>query len=501
MIKTEPKRGLQSPYSRIIFGLSVSDVLFSLGMLLSPFLAPSSLSLAPFALGNGQSCEFAGYLNIAGAAAIPTYTLFLTYYFMRRIKYKVSPQKFSGLEEKIWHATGILVPVGFATAALSMGDINSYPNGTMCFLASEPYNCNDTGNKCNRGENVAIFTITFGATGIALFIFLMVVLYMFTHHVYSIEKDFRIPASSTPTRKRESNRHLNFMLNRQEPNQDSDSNTSGRESTNASKSIFALSNIEINRTPSSGQEEAQSSVMHDVNLSHNQNPPQEGSDETDTPSPRELSKKALNQSLLYIFAFLLFYIPGMVQVILCGLNNNAKDSRVFLWWSSTLYPTGGVWNILIYTRPKCQKLQKDVPGLTYIAAFILVVLNGGEVPSLTDLGIDAVREPDSYTGKQEENFDEQHQQNYLEEREILHTQMKVNLDDLSSFMRSMVGIDSIMEKNQLENENMDEYDMFFLDLDTSIGPSQLENCNVDSRVLSEGEIGTSEWDDPSSRNA
>ena len=105
-------------------------------------------------------------------------------------------------------------------------------------------------------------------------------------------------------------------------------------------------------------------------------------------------------------------------------------------------------------------------------------MNGGEVPSLADLGIIAVRQPDSYTGKQEENFDEHYQQNYLQEREILYTQMKVNLDEFSSFMRSMVGIDSIMEKNQLENGNMDQYDMFFLDWDSSIGPSQLENCNI-----------------------
>lgn len=475
-------------------------------MLLSPYLAPSSLSLAPFALGNRQSCEFAGYLVVTGMAAVPTYTLFLTYYFMRRIKYKVSPQKFSGLEEKIWHISGVLTPLGFATTALSMGYINSSDrSGTMCFLASEPYDCKETGSECIRGEKAEIFAAAFGATGATLFICLMVVLYMFTHHVYSIEKDFTIPASSTQTRKQESKPHLNFMKNKQEPTQNTDSKSSGKKSPNGSKNTSTLSSVELNSTPSSGQEEAQESSdgLQDVNLSQNQNSPQEESVKPKMPSQsnqRELSKKALNQSLLYIFAFLFMYMPGMVQIILRGLKYNVEDSRIMLWWSSIIYPIGGVLNVLIYTRPKCQKFRKDIPGLPYLTAFIVIVLNGGEVPSLTDLGI-AARLPDSYTGKEEGNFDEHYQKNYLEyeerqaEREILNAQMRVKLDELSAFMKSALGIDSAMEKNLLESENMNQYDGYSLDWDSSIGPGQLKNSNIDSHFLSEGEIGTSEWDD------
>ena len=40
MILTEPMKGLASPYSRIIFALSIADVFFSLGLFLSPFVGP-----------------------------------------------------------------------------------------------------------------------------------------------------------------------------------------------------------------------------------------------------------------------------------------------------------------------------------------------------------------------------------------------------------------------------------------------------------------------------
>ena len=117
---------------------------------------------------------------------------------------------------------------------------------------------------------------------------------------------------------------------------------------------------------------------------------------------------------------------------------------------------------------------------------------------LSQIWVLEIRRPDSYTGKKEENFDEHYQKNYLEyeerqaEREILNAQMRVKLDELSEFMKSVLGIDSVMEKNLHENENMSQYDVYALDWDSSIGPSQLKHSNIDSHFLSEGEIGTSE---------
>lgn len=90
-----------SPHS----SLSASDVVFSLGMLLSPFLSPRDTVLRPaFSMGNTQSCEFAGYLFIMGMVAVPSYTLFLTYYFLRRVKYsRVTQRTFALKEEKVLH--------------------------------------------------------------------------------------------------------------------------------------------------------------------------------------------------------------------------------------------------------------------------------------------------------------------------------------------------------------------------------------------------------------
>ena len=98
MILTEPKTGLASPYSRIIFAMSIADILFSLGILLSPFMSLKHNPDALFAIGTTGSCEAIGFIFTLGFFCMCFYTVFLTYYFMRRIKYKVTPQTFAKMK-------------------------------------------------------------------------------------------------------------------------------------------------------------------------------------------------------------------------------------------------------------------------------------------------------------------------------------------------------------------------------------------------------------------
>ena len=68
----------KSPYSRIIFGLSVADIIQeSAGMIISPFAVPSDSTriYAPWAKGTIGACEAAGFFLQVGASAVPFYTL------------------------------------------------------------------------------------------------------------------------------------------------------------------------------------------------------------------------------------------------------------------------------------------------------------------------------------------------------------------------------------------------------------------------------------------
>jgi hypothetical protein len=63
-------------HSRIIFGLSIADIMRSAEILASSFVDLSDTLDAPWALGTVETCEAAGYFLQVGGTTIPFYTLF-----------------------------------------------------------------------------------------------------------------------------------------------------------------------------------------------------------------------------------------------------------------------------------------------------------------------------------------------------------------------------------------------------------------------------------------
>lgn len=85
----------QSPYSRIIFGLSFGDIMLSLGLVLGPFAAPKGTRGAIWAIGNVASCEAIGFIMNMGISGVPFYVAFLAFYFDQRVRHKLSRQAFA----------------------------------------------------------------------------------------------------------------------------------------------------------------------------------------------------------------------------------------------------------------------------------------------------------------------------------------------------------------------------------------------------------------------
>ena len=90
--------------SKSIFAMSISDILFSSAHLLFPFMSPKENPDALFAIGSFKSCEAIGFVHMVGVSGLVLYTVFLTYYFLKRIKYKITPRDFAQKEEKYFHA-------------------------------------------------------------------------------------------------------------------------------------------------------------------------------------------------------------------------------------------------------------------------------------------------------------------------------------------------------------------------------------------------------------
>ncbi len=134
--------GLVTPYRRIIFGLSVSDMFQSFAILAGPFLIQSDTPMAIWGIGNMSTCHFDGFLYYAGLTATPMYTVFLCVYYVYKLKNRMSDAQFTQRMEKKVHAAIIMTTVGLCLTALGMKVINPSALGNSCGPASMPTGCN-----------------------------------------------------------------------------------------------------------------------------------------------------------------------------------------------------------------------------------------------------------------------------------------------------------------------------------------------------------------------
>lgn len=99
-----------------------------------------------------------------------------------------------------------------------------------------------------------------------------------------------------------------------------------------------------------------------------------------------LTKQAFHQSALYILAFfIVLYLAPIIGIFQLQVANILEEPEWRFWLSSLITPLGGIFNILIYTRPKVLKLRERYPDVIWIRLFVVIVLTGGEIPSIADL--------------------------------------------------------------------------------------------------------------------
>jgi hypothetical protein len=67
------------------------------------------------------------------------------------------------------------------------------------------------------------------------------------------------------------------------------------------------------------------------------------------------------------------------------VTKKQEPGSVFILLTSIVYPLGGLFNILVYTRPKVLSHRRNNPEDSWFRAFILVVRAGGVVPAAVDV--------------------------------------------------------------------------------------------------------------------
>ena len=427
IIRSTKRRGLKSPYSRIIFFMSIADICGSLGFLLSPFLSPKQYEDFLFSRGTVESCEAVGFVLLIGVLTVPMCTVFLTYYFLRRIRYKVKPEDFAKREERYIIPVICIIAFGSAMVAYITKSINPSEHGEMCTLSRAPYDCiyhDDV--DCIRGDNIPILSLgLYVINPLIGFFMLIVILGLFTKHVFDVERELE---------KTLEKRKLQALNRIEEESLEGSAAMEGPQMNNVEEGRQAGSERNGLGLPATGENNAnpfsydddiddiasmkKGSAFNDdlfytsdndkkndiqPNISgtykkcyetvqfHMENSQEklsefeheQAAEDNDEEEKTSLTTRAFVQSSLYVGVFMLTYSVPIVKGILGFLKVDSPISLDFA--GAILVPLSGLFNILIYTRPKVQVVQEIVPDVSWFICFIVIIWYGGEIPPANEI--------------------------------------------------------------------------------------------------------------------
>ena len=283
------------------------------------------------AMGNVHTCDFVGFILPFGSTAVCMYTCSLCIYYVCKLKLNMTDSAFYQKVEKKLHIFIIFYNTVFSAVGVATKSVNPVPKMDFCHYARKPWNC-DRSFDCERGHHARWLTIFYGPIGTPLVCLVGIIACMtgVVWHVISRERVFL-------------------------------SNTTG-------KSSFQRLYGRIKASLSKRNEETQH------NLSDQQ------PNESDVHyRARVYRRETMMQAFLYVVVFLCTYGVSIYVAI-----SNVVDvdvSIIFGLLFLVVYPLGGLFNVLVYSRPAILAFRMEHSNYSWCKAFSLVVMAGGANPN------------------------------------------------------------------------------------------------------------------------
>lgn len=362
--------GLCSSWRRIIFALSLSDMLQSIGIISGPFSVPSSVPQGLWAVGNEHTCRLSGFVYTFSASSVSMYTVALCIYCHCKVKRNMNDSMFINRIERKLHGGIILFNLAVCFSALWFRILNASPSGSLCVFSAVPTGCRQNPEIFGECEqDIArfskIYTLAFhvGVPFLCLgtIIGIMVSICL---HVHTRDKIFQGSSQA------EIWQNLPTTLRRRASIIDEscglDSFTLESHNDTFCKQDNDDCSVHEDKCPKDTLTGATEDTSHDDRLK--------------SFSLIKLYKRDLFvQAGLYVLVFLTtFTFFSIVNLMLVVFQTDIPTSLAI--WTSFISPLGGLFNVLVYTRPKVSMLRRRNKNLSWIRAFWSVLKAGGEIP-------------------------------------------------------------------------------------------------------------------------
>lgn len=127
----DTKKRNESPYHRVMVGLSIADIIFSFAWVLSSWPMPKGTQM--FAIGSVATCDMVGFFHYLAAVSVQAYNCSLATYFFLQLKLNWTSSRMKNAEKWFhilpWSMGIILASCGLVVRAYG-------PAGVTCWLVS-----------------------------------------------------------------------------------------------------------------------------------------------------------------------------------------------------------------------------------------------------------------------------------------------------------------------------------------------------------------------------
>ena len=326
------KKKLSVPFRRLIFGLSLYDVIYSFAHVVTWVTLPSTNGVT---IGNQETCTIQGCIKFIGNVGSPMYSASLCINYACVIILSMKMSTFETIIEPFLHIIPLLWSLIGATYLSIQGFFNINPNAISCGIQPYPSNCvQDETIPCQRGKNfmkVKWIVLVIPIISVYVLITLIMILIYWTvkRQEWNVKK-------------------YSFEYQR--------NNTTDRDQT------ILCNQTQTERRPTRRLYRTKNRVSQRIH--------------SVLSTKSKKTRAVFIQSMLYVFAFLITWIFPLIQV---SFRNSTGLGPYLTNIAAKIFnPAQGVINMLVYTRPSILSLRKFHPEYSWWKAFITVVKSGGD---------------------------------------------------------------------------------------------------------------------------
>ena len=317
--------GKKTPYRRILLGLSICDIITSVGWMLQPFLTPTDVeSPWVYAVGNDATCTMIGAFGQFGFSA-HWYNGFLSYYFLLTVRFGMRQDAFEQRFEYKGHAFIFLWSIATAIAGAAAGLFNPLSVVPGCWVKT----CDEYG-VCNSILPVWIF-----GGGPSMLMFLSILINNFILFCY--------------VRKTVVRAEKRAMRAQEDLATSYPSNVNEEEDPLSQGEISKGTETSLDFPVISRKKKKVEAILQT------------------TENQWRRVKQVGSQSFRYVGAYVLVNVWGFATLSLDAIDyekteNPAKVFFPLLIMQSIFVPCQGLFNCLIFFRPRLIQTRKKSPG-------------------------------------------------------------------------------------------------------------------------------------------